>query len=140
MDLNNEIKKNKNIRESEEKKEKLSGETDKESLYKTIIDKDKEIKELRNKLSRYPFELNEGEKLMVINFKSTDQTIQNYSVKKKKSDIFNKIENKLYEDNEKFYETTNYFTVNGIKIHKNKSLEFNKIKNNDIIILNTFDV
>ena len=139
MDLNNEIKKNKNIREKEEKKE-LGGEADKESLYKTILDKDKEIKELRNKLSRYPFELNEGEEMMVINFKSIDQTIQNYSVICKKSDIFNKIENKVYEDNEKFYETTNYFTVNGIKIHKNKSLEFNKIKNNDIIILNTIDV
>ena len=77
---------------------------------------------------------------MVINFKSVDQKIQNYSVICKKTDIFNKIENKLYEDNEEYYETANYFTVNGIKIHKNKSLEFNKIKNNDTIILNVLEI
>ena len=84
-------KKNENFKGNEEKKEKLINETEKESLYKTILEKDKEIKELRNKLSRYPFELNEGEELMVINFKSVDQKIQNYSVICKKTDIFNKI-------------------------------------------------
>ena len=58
------------------------------------------------------------------------------SVVCKNTDIFNKIENKLYEDNPHYYRTENYFTIHGNKIHKNKSLEFNTIKNNDIIILN----
>ena len=140
IELNKNNENNKIIKGKEDKREKSNNETDKESLYKTILDKDKEIKELRNKLSRYPFELNEGEELMVVNFKSVDQNLQNYSVICKKSDIFNKIENKLYEDNEKYYETANYFTVNGIKIHKNKSLEFNHIKNNDTIILNILEI
>ena len=38
-------------------------EIEKESLYKTLLEKDKEISELKNKLSRFPFELNEGEQL-----------------------------------------------------------------------------
>ena len=33
-------------------------------LYKTLFEKEKTIKELKNKLSRYPIELNEGEKLL----------------------------------------------------------------------------
>ena len=115
-------------------------EIEKESLYITILEKDKEISELKNKLSRFPFELNEGEQLMVINFKSVDQYLLNYSVVCKNTDIFNKIENKLYEDNPHYYRTENYFTVHGNKIHKNKSLEFNTIKNNDIIILNVLDI
>ena len=51
------------------------------------MEKDKELKELKQKikesnqkLSRYPFELNEGEELMTINFSSVDQKIQNYSI------------------------------------------------------------
>ena len=34
----------------------------KEELNKSIVDKDKELKELKLKLSKYPLELNEGEK------------------------------------------------------------------------------
>ena len=43
-------------------------------LYKTLFEKEKTIKELKNKLSRYPIELNEGEKLISLIFILTDQT------------------------------------------------------------------
>ena len=33
-----------------------------------------------------------------------------------------------------------FLQLKGIKVHKLKSLEENKIKNNDVIILNTFDI
>ena len=44
-------------------KKKLEKEA-KESFIETIIEKDKEIKELKLKLSRLPFTLEEGEKLI----------------------------------------------------------------------------
>ena len=112
----------------------------KESLINLILEKDRELNELKKKLSRYPFELNEGEKMMTVNFLSGNQKIQNYSLICKNSDSFSVLEKKLYEDFKEFYESENYFTVNGNKIHKLKSLDENKIKNNDVIILNIIDI
>ena len=112
----------------------------KEELFKSILEKDKEIKELRIKLSRYPFELKEGEKLMTLNFQSFDENLKSYSIICKNTDIFNNIEKKLYENHKEYYDTENYFTVNGNRIHKLKSLDENKINNNDIIILNMLDI
>ena len=111
----------------------------KESLMKIILEKDKEINELKIKLSRFPFELKEGEKLMTVNFISADQKVQHYSVICKNTDTFNVLEKKLYEDYKEFYETENYFTFNGKKIHKLKNLDENNIKNNDIIMLNVIE-
>ena len=110
-----------------------------ESITKALLDKDKEINELKKKLSRYPFELKEGEKMMTVNFLSSDQKIQNYSIICKNTDVFHNIEKKLYEGFNEFYETENYFTVNGLKINKLKTLEENKIKNNNVIMLNVID-
>ena len=111
----------------------------KESLMKIILEKDKEINELKIKLSRFPFELKEGEKLMTVNFISADQKVQHYSLICKNTDTFNVLEKKLYEDYKEFYETENYFTFNGKKIHKLKSLDENNIRNNDIIMLNVIE-
>ena len=112
----------------------------KEELNKSIVEKDRELKELKLKLSKYPLELNEGEKLMTINFTSIDRRIQNYSIICKNTDIFNSIEKKLYEDYEEYYGTENYFTINGKKIQKCKNLDENNIHNNDVIILNIIDI
>jgi len=112
----------------------------KEELNKSLLEKDKELKELKLKLSKYPLELNEGEKLMTINFTTIDRRIQNYSIICKNTDIFNNIEKKLYEDYEEYYKTENYFTINGRKIEKCKNLEENNIHDNDAIILNIIDI
>ena len=110
----------------------------KESLFKTILEKDKEISNLKLKLSRYPFELNEGEKLMTLIFTSIDQKI-NYSIICKNTDRFNLIENKLYDIYPEYSETENFFIVHGKKINKSKTIEDNQIGNNDIIILNPIE-
>jgi len=52
----------------------------KEELYKVILEKDKELKELKLELSRYPIKLKEGEKLMTVNITTPDSSIQNYSI------------------------------------------------------------
>ena len=111
----------------------------KKELYKIIFEKDKELKELKLELLRYPIKLKEGEKLMTVNITTPDSSIQNYSILCKNTDIFNNIEKTLYEDYKDYYETNNFFTVNGLKINRFKSLEDNKIHNNDVILLNVIE-
>ena len=108
-------------------------------LLQSIIKKDKVIEDLRLKLSRFPFELSEGEKLISIIFASTDQKIL-CSIICKNTDIFYTLELKLYQKYNELSELENYFTVNGRRVKKHKNLEFNKIKDNDVIILNTLDI
>jgi len=108
-------------------------------LLQSIIKKDRIIEDLRLKLSRFPFELSEGEKLISIIFTSTDQKIH-YSIICKNTDIFYNLELKLYQKYTELSEVENYFTVNGRRVNKTKNLEFNKIKDNNVIILNTLDI
>ena len=122
-----------------ELKTKLNKIDSKESLIKIILEKEKEVKEMKAKLLRFPFELNEKEKLMTIIFTSVDEKLL-FSVIWKNTDKFNIIENKLYEEYPIYYESENYFTVNGSKINKAKSLVDNKIYNNDVILLNLLDI
>ena len=124
----------KEIEEDKILKKKLEKEA-KESFIETIIEKDKEIKELKIKLSRLPFTLEEGERLITIIFISSDQKLH-FSVICKNTEKFHKIEGQLYESYPEYSENDNFFILNGRKINRYKSLEENGIKNNDIIILN----
>ena len=100
------------------------------------------IIELKNeiKLFREYNNFSEGEKLISINFASLEQDID-YSIIIKNTEIFSKIEIMLYNKYPKYTETENYFLVGGNRINRNKTLEKNNIKNNDIITLyiNNFD-
>ena len=55
-----------------------------------IIEKDKKIKELKLKISRIPFTLEEGEKLMTIILKLKDENLI-YPITCKNTDVFYKI-------------------------------------------------
>jgi len=111
----------------------------KNSFYESIFEKDKEIKELKSKLSRYPLLLNDGEKIMSLIFTSADQVIH-HSVICKNTEVFSNVENRLYDEGfSEYKEYENFFTFNGLKINKNKTLEENNIKNSDVIILNVID-
>ena len=108
----------------------------KSTIYETILKKDKEIENLKLKLSRFPFELNEGEKLMSVIFSSKEEDIL-YSIICKNTDKFSKIENIFLEKNIEYADIDYYFShKNNNKIKRMKSLEENKIYNNDIITLN----
>ena len=106
----------------------------------SLIKKDLEIEELKKRLSRFPCELKEGEKLMSIIFLSTDQKIH-LSVICKNTDKFNKIEGKIYEKKEFFQYSmlATFFTVKGYIVNKYQTIEENKINDNDIIMLNIKD-
>ena len=94
------------------------------------------IKELENeiKLFKSYCKFSEEEKLISIKFISVNKAI-NFNIIAKNTDIFSKIEAILYEKNPKYVNSENYFLVNGNRINKNRSLQDNKIKNNDIITL-----
>jgi len=111
----------------------------KDSLYESVFEKEKEIKELKLQLSRYPLLLNDGDKLMSLIFTSADQVIH-HSIICKNNELFINVENRLYDEGfSEYKESENFFTFNGLKINKNKTVEENNIKNSDVIILNIID-
>ena len=99
-----------------------------------ISKKEKIIKEYELKISQFPFDILPGEKIMSIIFISFDQNVITSFICKN-TDIFNALENKFYEKYSEYKSLDNIFTLNGRKIKKNKSLDENKIKNNDIITI-----
>ena len=103
-----------------------------------INDLKQKIIDLEEKIKRYPFILEKNEYLMTIIFYSKDQKIH-YSMICKNIDTINKLEEKLYEKYPFLSESENNFECNGNVLDKIKSLENNKIKNGDIILLNQKD-
>ena len=93
-----------------------------------------EIDKLKEKLSRYPLELSNGEKLLSVIFTSSDQNMF-YSIICKNTQKFIELEKKLYNDYPEYSKSNNYFMINGNRVDKTKSLDGNKIRNNDVIIL-----
>ena len=76
---------------------------------------------------------------MSIIFISGDQVIH-HSVICKNSEVFSSVESMLYDDGfPEYRESENFFTFNGLKVNKNKTMEVNNIKNSDVIILNVID-
>ena len=104
-------------------------------LYKKIENLNEKIDELNAKLKRYPFILEEGEKIMSIIFTSVEQKL-NYSMICKNTDTISQLELKLYEEYPKLEGSKYYFICNGTVLKKFEKLEELKIKSGDIIVLN----
>ena len=97
------------------------------------------IKELEKEIEKYKnYCLLPGEKLITIKFISIDQSI-NFETFAKETDNIAKLEKSLYEKYPKYKDTENYFLVNGKKLNRNRTLEENQIKDNDILTLGVFD-
>ena len=94
----------------------------------------KDIDELKNKLSLYPFKPSKEEKLMSVIFSSLDENIL-YSIICKNTEQFSKLEEKLYNDYPEYSKFDNYFMIKGNRVDKMKTLEENEIKNGDVIII-----
>ena len=116
------------------------------SLENEIINKNKEIQNLlsKNNNEYNHLNLNEnaistikpGEKIIAVNFRSMgSHEIVNYCLPCKNTDLFIRLEEKLYNDypNLKDYET--YFEVDTRRIKRFKTIDENNIKGNDIISL-----
>ena len=76
----------------------------------------------------------ELKKYIPVIFQSVDEKI-NCAFICKKTDIFNMIENKLYQKYKEYKDSENYFTLGGRKINKCRTFEENNVKYSDIILL-----
>ena len=75
------------------------------------------------------------EEIIRVQFKSMDQKVD-LCESCKKSELFVRLEEKLYESYPEYKETNNYFICNGVEVKRFKSLEENGIKESDKIYLN----
>lgn len=127
-DLKNKIKELQDIKYNNREDKKVMG------LMEKLVEKEESLKKMK---LRYPFEIAEGEKIMSVNIVSPEYSIT-HSIICKNTHLFNYLENKLYEKYPELLESENFFIVNGDKVNKYKTLEENKIKDNDIITLESF--
>jgi len=130
------IEKDNLIKEEEIKKLDLTKKIKEfENISNNIIELENEIK-----LFRTYYDFSSNEKLISVKFISMNQEI-NSTIISKNTDSFSKIENILYEKYPKYKDSENYFIFNGRKINRNRTLEENKIRNNDTLTLeiNIFD-
>ena len=109
-----------------------------DKLINLLSQREEQIKELKEKIKRYPFVLEKNERLMAIIFYSVNQKVH-YPMICKNTDTIHKLEEKLYEEYPNLSERENYFLCKGGLINKFQSFEKMKIKNGDIIILNRND-
>ena len=97
------------------------------------------ISELEDEIKKYKtYFLSPGDKLISIKLISTDQKI-NFSTFAKINDKFTKIEDIIYNKYPEYQEYDNFFLVNGKKVNRNKTLEENNIKDNDVLTLSKID-
>ena len=103
-----------------------------ENFRNKLNEKDKKIYLLEKRIKEL-----EGieEKIIAVKIVSVDQVI-NCAMKCKKSDVFSKIEKELYRDYPDYKKQKVFFTANGKKIDKNKTMDENGIKNGTSIVLN----
>ena len=97
-------------------------------LYKKFVD-------LNEKLKRYPYDLEENEKLISVIFASVDQKTH-YSLICKNTHSIHNLEAELYKEYPDYCNSDYYFICKGKMIKKFETLEKNHIKNGDVIILN----
>ena len=84
--------------------------------------------------------INPGEKILVVNFVGMGvNDIGHYNLVCKNTDLFVRLEERLYEDFPQFKEYETYFEVNSKRIKRFKTLKDNKIKTNDIIDVFVFN-
>ena len=93
----------------------------------------KKIEDLNEKLSRYPFILEKGEKILSVIFASASIT---YSIVCKNTDTIHNLEPELYEKFPELSETNNNFLWGGGAANRFKKFEELKFKNGDMILIN----
>ena len=143
QDTINQLKQNYNI-EIEKYKKDINKLVEKnKELEKLLEEKNKEINDYIFKLSNSNnneqlISFKPGDKIIAVLFMTQgNQDIYNYTMACKSSDLFVRLEERLYHDYPKYRNFETFFMVNARRIFRFKSLEENQIKNNDIISLFT---
>ena len=82
--------------------------------------------------------LKSGEEIVALFFTSEKQDIHR-PISCKNTDTFAKIEEKIYNEYPKYKDYNTYLTVNGNAIKRFKTIDENKIKDGNTIIINIYD-
>ena len=160
VDENNNLKNA--IIEEKNKNQILTDENN--NLNKKINDLNNEIEKLKNRnitlenkleqknleIEKYTSQINEdkniitatklGQKIMTVNFVSMgNNDIGHYSLPCKQTDLFVRLEERLYENFPVFKDYETFFEVRTKRIKRFKTLEENNIKSNDIINIFVID-
>ena len=140
-DLTSQLNKaNKTIEDLFNKINSINLKNDNSELQNIINMKNDEINKLKSKLNETTIEnIQPGEKILAIGFTSCDQIINNFILPCKDSELFVRIEEKLYDEFSDYKEKETYFMVGGTKIKRFKTLKENNIKSGSIIMLNIID-
>jgi len=108
-------------------------------LEKLIKSKNSEINNLKNNNDRNKIaNIKSKEEIIAIFFTSIREDIYR-PIFCKKTDTFNKIEEKIFNEYPEYKDFNTYLTVNGNVIKRLKTLEENGIKDGNIIIVNIYD-
>ena len=139
-ELNNPlIEKNKELVEENNKLKKLIEQLKEDNLKKVqTYSLEKEIQNImiqnNNLNENIIISKSSGEKIISINFMTMgNQDIINYSMPCKTTDLFVRLEERLYNDFPKYKNYEVYFEVNTRRIKRFQTVEENQIKSNDII-------
>ena len=113
-------------------------------LENIINDKNKEIQDNIFKINNLSGNnnnqiiFNPGDKILAVLFMTQgNKDIENYTIPCKSTDLFVRLEERLYNDYPKYRNYETFFMVNTRRILRFKTLEENKIKSGDIISLFT---
>ena len=132
---------NKNIKKLTDKLNSINLKNNNSNELQQIINmKNDEINKLKSQINDNSLEnIQPGEKILSVCFTSWDQSIHNFNLPCKDSELFVRIEEKLYNEFSEYKEKETYFLVNGLKIRRFKTLKENNIKSGSIIILNIIE-
>ena len=130
-DLNDKIK----LYENNDKEQKIKI----KKLEEIIKSLNSKINDLKNNTDKDKIaNIKSREEIIAILFKSFNEDIQR-PISCKITDTFIQIEEKIYNEYPKYKDFNTYFTVNGNVIKRFKTLDENKIKDGNIIIINVDD-
>ena len=138
-ELNNEKIKVKNLNDKLKKYENSNNEYIKKikKLEELVESKNIEIKNLKNDNNVITTKKS-GEEIVALFFTSEKQDIHR-PISCKNTDTFAKIEEKIYNEYPQYKDYNTYLTVNGNVIKRFKTIDENKIKDGNTIIINIYD-
>ena len=128
-------KNKKSLKEIDNLKQKLENIVIENKKMKELIKQQKELLDKNNIQLEYSITtINPGEIILAVNFVSMgNNDIGHYNLICKNVDLFVSLEERLYKDFPQFKNYNTYFEANGKSVKRFKTMDENKIKNNDII-------
>ena len=119
-----------------------------QKLLEQLSIEQKKVEELNEKIKLYDLTnikdkdesatIKSEDEIIAIYLTSVNEEIQR-PISCKNTDAFSKIEEKIYNEYPKYKDYNTYFTINGNEINKFKTLEENKIKDGNTIVININD-